>query len=79
MKMKQKLHKKVWLCPRDPDTHSYVSYTVGKNGWIDVRVASCERNCDLYFMDTKQGKAKLDRFINVLEEARDEAAKRMVE
>lgn len=73
---KPEVHKKTWLVPRDADTHSYVSYTQYKGGGLDIRIASCDRNADLYFYE-KKGLKKLDKLIDILTEARDEFANRM--
>ena len=75
---RKRVHRRVWLQPSNPDVHSYVSYTIGSGGWMDLRVASCERNADFSF--GSQGGAdlrKLDKMIATLQEARDVYAERI--
>ena len=73
MSKRKKIHKRMWLCPRDPDTMSNCSYTIDEydREAINVRLADCNRSIS-YYCEGKEGLAKLNKLIAFLEEARDE-------
>ncbi len=70
---KKTIHKRVWLEPSDPDTLSYVAYTLGQYGEDDLNItlADCNRQINLYFSETKKGRRKLNKLIAVLQEAQE--------
>jgi hypothetical protein len=70
---KKGVAKRVWLTPLDPDTMSYVAYST--DNWdenaMNVKLADCNRHISLYFANDRKGKAKFDRLIKILIEARE--------
>ena len=71
---KRNLSRRVWLCPNDPDTFSYVAYSrcsYDERNTMNLKIADCNRGITL-FLDGKAGMRKLDKLIRILEDARDE-------
>ncbi len=71
---KRVLSRRVWLCPNDPDTFSYVAYSrceYDDRNTMNLKIADCNRGINL-FLDGKKGMVKLNKLIKILEDARDE-------
>ena len=70
----KRIHRRVWLCPSDADTMSYVAYSLndyGERGSMNISIADCSRKINFYFDGDAKGKRKLDKLISILEEARE--------
>ena len=72
--MKRKaISKRQWLIPNDPDTMSYVAYSQDKYDdeyTVLIKIADCNRCINIY-CSGRVGLRKLDRLLNMLQEARD--------
>jgi hypothetical protein len=62
----------MWLAPSDHESFSYVAYTQDSyddEDTVNVTIADCHRSVT-YYCSGKAGLKKLDRLIDMLEEAR---------
>lgn len=64
-------HKRMWLSPSDPESLSYIAYTL--NDWgsdknMDITIADCNKHISINLWK-KGARKKLERLIGVLNEA----------
>lgn len=72
MAKRKAISKRMWLCPGDPDTFSYIAYSQDKyddRDTVNVKIADCNRSINLYCTGRK-GLRKIDKIITMLEEAK---------
>ena len=73
MAKRKAISKRVWLCPGDPDTFSYVAYsqdTYDDRETVSIKIADCNRSINLYCTG-RVGLRKINKVITMLEEAKE--------
>jgi hypothetical protein len=72
MSKRKSKHRRIWLAPSDPDSFAYVAWqqdAYDDRDTVNISIADCHRSISLYCSGT-QGIKKIDKLIDMLEEAR---------